>query len=270
MAAGRHVRLVWRSMAVSMGVGMGLACAESATLEATLAAAPVQRSIRLEIVRAYCGAVAAEAEYAAANERMAIDYVAFNRARGRAGDRWVYDPVIKGQEATYAKSYEWRLAASQRQRLHRVTLALLTGKPVPEDLDAPSPPALKPLPDAASLTPRLQATAEWRATESLPAGRRDAARRELRVSLERLALALETLAKGTLPRVAREDEAAQLRLEKVREDTANGQRGELGPAMAGTAETTWHRVAANCDVLTTVAELEALLDAPAAEWNPTR
>lgn len=271
MAAALRVGLFWRSMAVSVGLACPLASAQPATLETTLASAgTIPRTTRLEIVRSYCGAAVADAEYASANERMAMDFVAFDRARTRAGERWVYDATIKGQEAAYAKSFEWRLAARQRQRLHRTTLALLTGKPAPDEIEAPSAPALKNVPDAAALVPRLQASAEWRATESQPAGRREALRRELRVSLERLALALETLAKGTLPRVAREDEAAQLRLEKVREDTAQGQRGELGHAMAGTAETAWRRVAADCDALTTLAELEALLDAPASEWNPTR
>lgn len=270
MAGSTRVANVGRGMAVGLLLAAPWALAQPVTLPSALAAArdrPDPFEARLDLTRDVCGAATADAEYAAANERMAMDYVVFDRARARAGERWVHDAAIKAQEAVYAKAFEWRLAARQRQRLHRLALSLHAGTPVPDEVDAPAPPDLKSLPDPVALASRLAATAAWRASEALPPPRRDAARHELRVALERLALAVETLAKGTLPRLAREEEAANLRLERAREDTANGQRGDLGNAMAATSEAAWRRLAAECEAHVALAELERLVRSPAAEWS---
>lgn len=231
-------------------------------LEAASAAAAPGRSAaaRVEATRLFHDAIVADLEYAAANEQVAVTYVAFDRARARAGTASPADIGVKELELRYALALERRQGCLSRQRIARQALASLMG--------SPSPPAelVEPLPpDAGSALPDLAAL-EQRIAGTQPGSRQDTARtpdrERIRLALLEAALDVERLRRTTLPRAEREVELADLRVEKARADLEAGRAAELGAAMAGTAEAAFRRAKARAELAVALARLEELAGSP--------
>lgn len=207
---------------------------------------------RVEATRQFYDALVADREYAAANEQVAVTYVAFDRARARAGAAAATDITVKELEVHYARALERRQGVLARQRLSRHALAGAMGAAaLPGELDEPpAPPATGTIPDIGELEKAMAArTAPGRAAA-------DVARE--RAELLRATLDIERLRRAVIPRAEREAELADMLLEKAREDHDRGRPAALGAAMAGTAEAGWRRLQAQGELAVALARLEAL------------
>jgi hypothetical protein len=219
-------------------------------LDATSASsgAPDRATARSEVTRHFYDALVADREYAAANEQVAVTFVAFDRARAKAGAGWNSDIAIKELEVRYAIALERRQGCLARQRISRHALAAAMGSAViPSELDEPaSPAAAGPLPDYGVLEKRLKPGAGG----------------PVRAELLRLLLDVERLRRTTLPLVDLEAELADLRVDKARLDLDSGRPAQLGAAMAGTAEAAFRRLKARAELAVALARLEELAGPP--------
>ena len=259
----------------------GLACTANAALltlpqalnQAISASADSARNrsaLRLAVMRHYYDALVADREYAAANEYLAMAYVVFDSARAQAGPDWEAQISVKELELRYAQTQERRLAAQHRQRLARHSLSRAMGSSaVPDDLEEPDPPQLPAtLPDYADLAKILfERNPEWRASGQMRDPARIRLRQRLQDTLLETLLDIERLRRTTLPRLEREDELAQLRLDKARDDIEHERVSDIGLAMAGTAELAFRRLQVEAELALAVARLEGLLGTPIARLS---
>jgi hypothetical protein len=248
-------RLCW--LFASLATVHGLALASDArpltlarALDTALAApgARERDAARSEVTRHFYDALVADREYAAANEQVAVTFVAFDRARAKAGAGWNSDIAIKELEVRYAQALERRQGCLARQRLARHALASAMGSAaVPGELDEPPPPAATgALPEHGVLERRM----------------RPGASASRRAELLRTTLEIERLRRTTLPLVDLEAELADLRVDKAREDLEGGRPAQLGAAMAGTAEAAFRRLKARAELAVALARLEELAGSP--------
>lgn len=232
-------------------------------LEAAATAAPPGRhaAARVEAIRHFHDAIVADLEYAAANEQVAVTYVAFDRARARAGPASPSDIGVKELELRYALALERRQGCLSRQRIARQALASIMGSrsPPAELVEPAAPAAVEALPDLASLEQRIAGKEPGSRTDTARIPERD----RFRLALLEAALDVERLRRTSLPRAEREVELADLRVEKARGDLEAGRAAELGAAMASTAEAAFRRAKARAELATALARLEELAGSPA-------
>lgn len=224
-----------------------------AVAAAGAAAGPARApAARVEATRHFYDALVADREYAAANEEVAVTYVAFDRARAKAGAAAATDIAVKDLEVHYARALERRQGVLARQRLSRHALAGTMGAAaMPGELEEPpAPPASGTIRDFDDL---VKAMAGRAAPERAAA---DVARD--RAELLRATLDIERLRRAVIPRAEREAELADMKLEKARDDHERGLPSALGAAMAGTAEAGWRRLQAQGELAVALARREAL------------
>jgi hypothetical protein len=224
-----------------------------AVAAAGAAAGPARApAARVEATQQFYDALVADREYAAANEQVAVTYVAFDRARARAGAAAATDIPVKELEVYYARALERRHGVLARQRLARHALAGTMGvAAMPRELEEPeAPPATGTIPDVDELEKAMAARAAPNRTAA------DVARD--RAELLRTTLDIERLRRAVLPRAEREAELADMKLEMARDDHDRGRPAALGAAMAGTAEAAWRRLQARGELAVALARLEAL------------
>lgn len=207
---------------------------------------------RAEATRQFYDALVADREYAAANEQVAVTYVAFDRARAKAGAAATTDIAVKELEVLYARALERRQGVLSRQRLSRHALAGTMGVAgMPGELEEP------PAPSATGRVPEIGELERATAARTAP-GRAPADVARERAELLQAMLDIERLRRTVIPRVEREAELADLLLEKARDDLESGRPAALGAAMAGTAEAAWRRLQAQGELAVALARLEAL------------
>jgi hypothetical protein len=218
------------------------------TLAQALDTARERDAARSEVTRHFYDALVADREYAAANEQVAVSFVAFDRARAKAGAGWSSEIAVKELEVRYAQALERRQGCLARQRLSRHALASVMGSSaVPGELAEPPPPAAAgALPEHGVLERRLK----------------PGAGASQRAELLRTTLEIERLRRTTLPLVDLEAELADLRVDKARDDLEGGRPAQLGAAMAGTAEAAFRRLKARADLAVALARLEELAGPP--------
>ena len=95
---------------------------------------------RLEIMRRYFDVLLADLAFAVQNERMAIDFIRWDRARERNQLGEVSDVEVYRLDADYQARLVKRSAAQQRQRMSRARLAAAMGRPdeLPDTLIEPA------------------------------------------------------------------------------------------------------------------------------------
>ncbi len=234
-------------------LGLGLMTAMPALHAAPLtlpeAWAKVSRQERLTVARHYFDVIVADREYAATNERMSMEYVAFDRNRVSPDAALDARIASREQELRYLVAREARSSARLRQQLSRHALMQATKAATPPgelDEDAISD-VIRSLPERLPGLEKLK--------QRLPAGTPE---HELVAVLAEI----DHLRRAVLPRLAKEDELAQLKLDKAREELAAGRKSELGAAMVMSSDVAFRQVRAEADLALAVIRLEAILDTP--------